>query len=1705
MFTEMEASTYDLIRRRLNTQADELRQRMDALNQARKTTFGAVETRLIATDRITTSNNCIPRDMVAVGQHFLFGYNVHIGLRSELKLSDVFAVYRFDDDDHSFHEEKLDLLADPRFEEEFHNLYKYYKATVFAKFALIGPHLFMVFQVGKSARDVKTFKWAFTDDGLTYLGNRFDHEYRYPQQHEFTWQKVGREAHRRGVHPHVSIMDRVFVETIGGDLTVKVEDNTEDGRGIYSEPVDHLDQTLDDAEYAYADLGNLILLRIRPYQEKDYRYLIFNEKMQEALRVDALAQSCILLPDEQGIIFANGYYLQTGERKLFDQVPNGLQFERRIASSDGENFLYVFHEDHSGLYVLLPYNLVEMQVETPIFCGGFSIFPNGELVYFRPEDQPGRHHTLQIWQTPYGSNPPKLGEQGESWLAKVGNKDLVRGMAECNELLNLVNKDDSYANLYVDLVKKASDIVDSYYWIANAEAQNLAEPLKQIRETASSAIDEYEKVRRLKENTRESMQEAEVRVQELIDRMRRHKPKQVDEFVGYLGELRGLRGEIIGLRELRYVDEEKINGLEQSIAERSDAMSQSTVEFLLADEALKPYQAKVEATKGQIEAVQKVTEADEVATHIDQTGQQLELLIDVVSNLQIEDATQTTRIIDNVSAIFAQLNTLRSQLKARRRELSGSEAKAEFNAQLRLLSQSIINYLDLCDTPEKTEQYLTKLMVQVEELEGKFSEFDEFVGQLSEKREEVYNAFETRRVQLLEKRQQRAITLMNSAERILKGIQNRAGKFEEVNEINGYFAADLMVNKVRDIVEELNTLGDPVKAGDLQSRLKTLREEAIRQLKDRSELFVGGDNVIKFGRHHFSVNQQDLDLSIVQRDGDQYLHLTGTNFFEKIDDPAFLATRPVWNMSVVSESDQVYRGEYLAYVMLSSPPLEGAEGRTLTLDDVQSFMSTRYTEGYIKGIHDHDAALILQQLQELQQGMDLLRYSPEARACAQVFWAGFIGETEKNLFNIRLKGAGVILQAFPNTHEFDDVIDDLAEQMHVFLQMHRLFPEEVAGEAAEYLFYELTQDDHFVISGAAGELYKSFTQHLKHHRLTAKFNKSVEELTDAPEERFELIRHWVRAYNGTQVGATGSSPKTIGANRNSPKTIGANRNSPKTIGANRNSPKTIGANRNSPKTIGATGNSPKTIGATGSSPKTIGATGSSPKTIGATGNSPKTIGANRNSPLLETAAILFANSYSVKRTLAVDLTRQIDGMAGEHSAVGEGGVYELDYHAFMRKLRHHVQQVVPQFEAYQKLKHELVEKSRVRLRLEEFRPKVMSAFVRNQLIDKVYLPLIGDNLAKQLGTVGENTRTDRQGLLLLISPPGYGKTTLMEYIANRLGLIFMKINGPAIGHHVTSLDPSEAPNAAAREELAKLNLSLEMGDNVMLYLDDIQHCNPEFLQKFISLTDAQRKIEGVYQGQTRTYDLRGRKVAVVMAGNPYTESGEKFRIPDMLSNRADTYNLGDIIGDSADHFKLSYLENALTANPVLNRLASQSQRDIRAIIRVAETGQQEGLDFEGNISSEEMEEYLAVLRKLLVVRDVILRVNQQYIASAGQQDEYRTEPPFLLQGSYRNMARLAEKVMPIMNDEELHTLILSHYEGESQTLTTGAEANLLKFKQLNDYAANGDAQRWDEICRIYREQKMLSADRMAQLVKEMGSFSEGLMAIKEVLERGSGE
>ena len=142
-----------------------------------------------------------------------------------------------------------------------------------------------------------------------------------------------------------------------------------------------------------------------------------------------------------------------------------------------------------------------------------------------------------------------------------------------------------------------------------------------------------------------------------------------------------------------------------------------------------------------------------------------------------------------------------------------------------------------------------------------------------------------------------------------------------------------------------------------------------------------------------------------------------------------------------------------------------------------------------------------------------------------------------------------------------------------------------------------------------------------------------------------------------------------------------------------------------------------------------------------------------------------------------------------------------------RRLRAHREQFLPGFRRYQELRQRDRRASGDALRLSEFKARPLTSFVRNRLIDEVYLPLIGDNLAKQIGAAGEGKRTDLMGLLLLISPPGYGKTTLMEYVARPAGPGLREDQRPGARPRGDARSiPAQAPNATARQELEKLNL-----------------------------------------------------------------------------------------------------------------------------------------------------------------------------------------------------------------------------------------------------------------------------------------------------------
>ena len=1616
----LERGTYEIILNRLHSHADDLRTRLGQLNDERRDVFGSIATELISNQRITTENNCTPRDIVPIGDRFIFGYNVHMGLKTRTELSDVFSVFEFSDG--SMHAQPLDLLKVGAFEDEFFALYKYYKDTQFAKFHVIGPHLFLVFRVGRSATDTKSFKFLIDGDSLTYIDNRSDHEVVFPDQHDFKWVQTTREQHRAGEHPHISIHDRVFVETVGGDLTIKIEDNTDDGSGIYEEHVDEPDQTLDDADIFYSIVGNLILLKIKPFKEDDFRYLVFNEKTRTVSRIDSIANACVLLPEDHGLIFSNGYYLQTGQHKTFENDVTDLLFERRIASVNGEDYLYIFYNRETGHYVLLSYNMIEQSVATPIICNGFSIFDNGHLIYYKSDPEPAKHHAIQIWQTPYVGEEVSSGGQADSFLYKIGNREIVRAMAESHEILNLIDQDDSYANLYVDLVKRSTDMLDSFFWLTDERAFQLALPLTSVREAATAAIDEFDKVVRVRQNTRQQFDQAANATRDSLRAANSKRYDNIDDFVEALSSLRTVRGQVISLKDLKYVDLEAVEQLESQVAEASDKLSQRCVDFLLTESALEPYVDRVHNQRDQIESLATAVEAKALDEELVEGASQLEMLIEIVSNLKIEDATQRTRIIDNISTIYADLNQTRAALKKQSQALMSVEGKAEFHSQLKLISQAVVNYLDVCDSPAKCDEYLTRMMVQVEELEGRFAEFDEFIIQLAEKREEIYGAFDAKKLQLGEARNRRATALMSAADRILGGIRSRVSGFDSIDQINSYFASDLMIDKVRDIVDSLGELDESVKVDDVQSRLKTIREDAVRQLKDRNELYVDGQNIIQFGTHKFSVNTQPLELTNVIKDGQMFFHLSGTNFFEPVVDETLDSTRELWDQHLVSENEDVYRAEYLAYLMLlesrgetgheaagSSDPAPQQTGEEL-LAEVRKFMAARYTEGYIKGVHDHDAALILEKLLQLDAQLGLLKYSASDRALAAVYWQSLEKEDSRNALEAKLQSLGAAAELFGPLADRQQYIAQLADDVSL---KHTSCPNPNA--VAEYLFDQVGSRKPFVRSTGSVKLANSFTRHLELKRAQDQFDLMTARQETSATDRFEVACDWVRAFVDQESES-----------------------------------------------------------------------------------------ADRRY-VEEAAAILVGALPSEGDVIDIDSVATIDGLLGDHSRVEEKQ-YTLDFNDFMSRLERYRTHIVPRYEAYVHAKKDVLDRRRDQLRLEEFKPRVLTSFVRNQLINDTYLPLVGANLAKQIGVVGEDKRTDLMGMLLLISPPGYGKTTLMEYVANRLGITFMKINGPAIGHQVTSLDPDEAPNASSREEIEKLNLALEMGDNVMIYVDDIQHCNPEFLQKFISLCDATRRIEGVFGGRTRTYDLRGRKVAVVMAGNPYTESGEKFQIPDMLASRADTYNLGDVIGDSADSFELSYLENCLTSNSTLGRLASRSQKDVYSVIKMAQADDPSSISLEGNYSIEEINELVSVMKKLVVARDVVLAVNRQYIDSAAQADEYRTEPAFKLQGSYRDMNKIAEQVAPIVNDEELQTIIDSHYQNQAQTLTSGAEANLLKLKDLVGTLGGEEAERWQSIKSTFERNLLLGSvdgdDQLGQVIAQMSTFTTGLGDIKRTLDAG---
>ena len=1639
-----EGGSYELLKRRLMQHGEALASKVQTLNEARVSAFGKTDLHLKARLRARTENNCVARDIVRVGDTLLFGYNVFMGLRKDIQVADVFGLYRLNEAEGADELVPVDpansFLSDPRFVLDFRELYTYYKHATLTRLRVNQQKLLAAFQIGQTVNDLRVFRWSIENDGsVKYIDNRGERDIALPPAHDFEWVVTGRDEHVNGKYPHVNILDTIFVETLGGDLTVKIENNTESGLGIYSEPVMDQNQALVDADVQYVKLGSLILLKIKPYREDEYRYLVYNHRTQQVARIDAIGRSCVQLPEDHGIIFPGGYYLQSGENKRFDMAGDtdtGFRFKRSVRSPNGEDVLYLFYSPVSGRYGLFTYNLINRTLGTPLLANGYARFEDGRVLVFQSENSdPTRNHPMQLWQTPFSEDEHAARQVDQhSFFGRIGNAELVRGVADLMEICRAVREQVATRVVYEDLIRLCGRILDAYYWLDSDESGQANQAVQTIVDTARATLDEFDKVAALRRDAGRQLEQAEAALRALLTDIASKLWQHPQDFVDALDRLRRQRGNLLALKDQRYIDSARIDHLDLQLSEEQARIGEKALSFLGTEKSFVPYHEALAKTAAEIDKAAQTAALDAALKSLDQTGAGLDLLNELIGGLPGGDAVARTTILEQVSTVYSEVNRLRAAARNRRKGLSSLELGAEFGAQFKLFGQAVESALERTDTPDQCDDALTRLLAQIEELEGRFGEDERFAADLAEKREAVYEAMVAKKQQLLEVRQRRQQNLAESAKRILSSVPRRVQNFREASEVHAYFAGDALIAKCRNLIEELRSIGAQVLADDLDTQLKTARDQALRVVRDRGELMAEDGNTIRLGRHAFTVGKQALDLAIVPSEQGLAWHLTGTDYLQTLINPDTEALSAFWSQALVSESPNLYRAEYLAGCMLESALTNREEWQALQamitdseatadtlpealLTQVRSFAAPRYQEGYQKGIHDFDAATLLHALLRMEAEAALLRYGPRARVLAMLYWQQGVPAIEYANLQRQAASAAQIRELFGNDEARQTLIAEWKVWLLAFAQREKMIELwgvglELASEAAAYLSDELAHkaagNATWIASGAALDLADSFTRTLERQGKLSNWRTQL--LDCVPLVSWRIARDWMYAYVA----------------------------------------------QHEPE----------------------------------------------QADWIDEAAALLTLNLPQQR-LNARLGMRLQGLRGEHPRLVGGGIW-LNLNDFHQRFQAHSQNIVPGFQQWQALRQRLLDEEKARLHLEQFQAKPLSSFVRNQLISDVYLPLVGDNLAKQIGTAGENSRTDRMGMLLLISPPGYGKTTLMEYLADRLGLVFVRINCPALGHQVTALDPGNAPHSAAAQELEKLNLGLAMGNNVMLYLDDIQHTNPEFLQKFIALCDGTRRIEGVWQGQPKTYDLRGKRFAVVMAGNPYTESGEVFKIPDMLANRSDIYNLGDVLSGREGLFALSYLENSLTFNPALMPLATREPKDVGLLVRLA-AGEEVAMDaFSYQYSAAELNELTAILQRLFTVRDVLLKVNAAYIASAAQDDDYRTEPPFKLQGSYRNMAKLAAKVNALMNADDLDALIRDHYRGEAQTLTAGAEENMLRLAAIIGRPTEDEKARWTTICGNYQRLKKLGgaegdgAVKVANLLADISVTLDAMLAQQKV-------
>ena len=239
-------------------------------------------------------------------------------------------------------------------------------------------------------------------------------------------------------------------------------------------------------------------------------------------------------------------------------------------------------------------------------------------------------------------------------------------------------------------------------------------------------------------------------------------------------------------------------------------MAGATSTFLASDAALQPYVQRLGELDGLAQKADTVTQLNEPLVEMQEMAGNLDMLSSLMASLKIDDATQRTAIVESISEVYARLNQAKARAEQRRKGLGSAETVAQFGAQFKLFGQGITNALALAQDPEKCDEQLSRLLVQLEELESQFGDQEQFLRDILGKREELLETFEAHKQILLDERQRRAQGVLDAAQRILDSLVRRTARLTQMEELNAFFAADPLILKLREMAERLRELKDSV-------------------------------------------------------------------------------------------------------------------------------------------------------------------------------------------------------------------------------------------------------------------------------------------------------------------------------------------------------------------------------------------------------------------------------------------------------------------------------------------------------------------------------------------------------------------------------------------------------------------------------------------------------------------------------------------------------------------------------------------------------------------------------------------------------------------------------------------------------------------------------------------------------------------------------